>query len=508
MKGLYVNVARAEEFAKRTNELLGLGTPILRLRAGADDVVLSYHRTSFPDGPVYRSPDGKVVAVCAGWFAYRGHLGALPEFVEAFLSSPAEGRKAVLRDLGVGSYLIAIWVGDEVTFIPDPWGLYPHFQRRDAGRWRVAPNAKVLADGAPEDPFLARVLDNANLMFGNLSPWPGVERFEPGTIRTADSATGYHDYFAPETDGSDVYEALRGAIASTPGRPRILPLSGGLDSRLLLAAGEYDYGYTFGPADTGDRLVARNFRADFKDYFEFSLLELVYKREYLEASDRIFAGWCRKPFKELFAAYRLLADRWGEGGFLYDGYPADGFTRGSWLKRKGFGGQVEKVFPALAVRGFTALDFLRKKYPSLSAEQFELVRNLYEKASPAWPVDEGHRAIMFQNMYGHGSRYALNGSTIISREFFNPVHPFMTDAVYDRLFPIPIAQQLAFTPVRKIWRHVPKKYAVIPAASGLKPLWPTTACRLRFLVSKSLAKKGLWRRGICYDHELPKVRWP
>lgn len=508
MKGLYVNVAGAEEFARRTNELLGLKTPILRLRAGTDDVVLSYHGTSFPDGPVYRSPDGKVVAVCAGWFAYRGRLGALPEFVESFLAASDEGRNVVLRDVKVGAYLIAIWVGDEVTFIPDPWGLYPHFQRRDAGRWRVAPNAKVLADGAPEDPFRASILDKANLLFGNLSPWPGIERFEPGTIRTANSATCYHHYFAPETDGAQAYEALRTALASIPGRPRILPLSGGLDSRLLLAVGDYDYGYTFGPAETGDRLVARNFRSDFKDYFEFSLLDMNYKREYLEASDRIFAGWCRKPFKELFAVYRLLADRWGEGGFLYDGYPADGFTRGTWLKRKGLGGQIEKVFPRLAVRGFTAIDFLRKKYSSLNAAQFELLKQTYEAVSSGWRADEGHRAIMFQILYSHGARYAISGSTIMSREFFNPVHPFMMNEPFNALFPIPIPQQLAFTPVRKIWRQAPRKYATIPAASGLKPLWPATACRLRFLVSKSLAKKGLWRRGICYDHELPKVRWP
>jgi hypothetical protein len=125
-----------------------------------------------------------------------------------------------------GRYAGVRIIGGEVTVFADALGAYPIYRRGDGA---VSNNAFVLRESSS-----MRVDVLASLLGGGWSlsgdpVWEGVERIPP---ERPDPAS---DSFDAERAASILVDTVR-ALANWPGRPSVVPITAGRDSRLVLAA--------------------------------------------------------------------------------------------------------------------------------------------------------------------------------------------------------------------------------------------------------------------------------
>ncbi len=305
----------------------------------------------------------------------------------------------------------------------DPFGLHPHYFTDGDPFSRLAPSPAYLSQGRDHDPLAASLLRRRHHLFGSRTLYEGVERLPPGAIVTPGRTIPYFDYTATTGDLPDVPDLLSREFAAFDGIPTVLPLTGGLDSRLVLASVDVDYGYTFGRADTWDRPVARRFAGFLREYDEFSLLDHPYPKEIRAAVMRIFDGTCDAPFAEIVPAYQRLATNWGGGHVLIDGYTKDVFQRATYLTHGGLRGSLAKLLPILTMRNFDPIVFLCRRHPLPDAE-FSLIREPFERFVEPLALDAARKLLLFELVHGRGSRYTLNGGTILGGQFFIPVQAF------------------------------------------------------------------------------------
>jgi hypothetical protein len=125
-----------------------------------------------------------------------------------------------------GRYVGVRVVGGEVTVFADPLGAYPVYRRRDGA---VSNNAFALReDSSMRMDVLASLLGGGWSLSGD-PVWEGVER-----IRVEPPAVGGGD-FDPDRAADILVDTVR-ALADWPGRPSVVPVTAGRDSRLVLAA--------------------------------------------------------------------------------------------------------------------------------------------------------------------------------------------------------------------------------------------------------------------------------
>src|SRR4051794_17709747 len=125
-----------------------------------------------------------------------------------------------------GRYVGIRVIGDDVTVFADGLGAYPVYRRRDGA---VSNNAFALRESSS-----MRVDVLASLLGGGWSlsgdpVWEGVERIrvEPPAVDGGE--------FDPDRAAGILVDTVR-ALADWPGRPSVVPLTAGRDSRLVLAA--------------------------------------------------------------------------------------------------------------------------------------------------------------------------------------------------------------------------------------------------------------------------------
>jgi len=443
MKGLYLNVPAARERATRLDALLAAPSAIATAEHQGHSLLVDYHPRDWPAGPIHCNLAADLTAAGSGWFHFRGRFGNLSGFAEAFAHARTlEERKALAAEIPAGAFVILILRGASGWLVTDPFGLHPHYSAGETPFARLAPSVYFFGDdesGAfPADESLTAALEVQNHLFGNYTTYAGIRRLDPGTITSATKVVRYFDYQRRESPAAaDIAQAAnasshRGAgsvlgraplarLGEVMGlfaeRRRILPLSGGLDSRLLLASARFDYGYTFGPAESGDRPVARRYANHFEDYDEFSLLELDYPARLRAAGRQVFSGTCARPFVELLAVYRRLAERWGGGCLFFDGYGGDVLQRALYLTSGGLRGSAAKMFPHLTRARFDPLVLLNRRYPGLDHDARKLLVKTYHQMSEDWDLDPLRSVTLFELLYGRGSRYVINGGTILSQEF-------------------------------------------------------------------------------------------
>ena len=118
-----------------------------------------------------------------------------------------------------------------------------------------------------------------------------------------------------------------------------------------------------------------------------------------------------------------------------------------------------------------------------------------------------HKVVLFEILHGRAARFALNGGTIMSGQYFTVVQPFYTPKVFGALFPLPNKNKLSYAFLRRIWNRVPREFSDVPTCSGYKPIWNHHLSRGTMLAVKGIARTGLYKRAVDYTSELSRVRW-
>jgi hypothetical protein len=204
----------------------------------------------FPGRPIETWSRGD----CAvAWIAHAGleYARASDDRLEMFAGRPfvwrgdeASGERR-FDDLGaLDGRFVLVRVGDALEILSDPLGAYPVYTAERGGTRFVSNNAEALrfGDGMSQD-VLASLLGGGWSLDGD-PLWEGVQRLAPGLLHRFPDDTTTQVFERPPLPGGgfDVERAATRLVAATraladwPGRPNVVPVTGGRDSRLVLAA--------------------------------------------------------------------------------------------------------------------------------------------------------------------------------------------------------------------------------------------------------------------------------
>lgn len=509
MKGLYLNIPNAAALIQCVDHLLGVETCVASAFHGAaGEVVISHHPADWPDGPVFSDPSRELLGASSGWLSFRGKAGDLRALVLALSNAVTDEEKSrVLEDVDGGSFVLLLAQGSHFRIISDPFGLHPHYVRRAPGPVRLAPSPFFLKGAAAADQDQLLILDRMNHLVGDSTAYPDVTRVPPGAIVDRDRAHFYFDYTPTVFEPREIVKDLGSIARSFEGRRRVLPLSGGLDSRLLLATGTFECGFTFGPQDRGDRPIARRFADRFdQGYDEFSLLDLEYPGRLAVAAKVIFDGTCARPFRELLSVFARLVENWGGDSIFFDGYLGDVLTRWSWLNVPTLRDQILRSLPGLRIAKARDIELLRQRYAEVPPDSYRKVLDAYSQMPVGRHLDPLRRMVLFEILYGRGARYIINGNGIMAGQFFTSVQPFFFPRVFRRLFAMTPRAGLGFDGLRELWALLPSDLSHARNLEGYAPAWPAEISRVVWFVNTVLRK--LAPRAVRdYGDELRQVRW-
>jgi hypothetical protein len=166
------------------------------------------------------------------WAGDREADGATPIRAEAWASGALEA--------GLDGRFAAVRVdGDALDLVTDPMGAYPLYETFAGGTRWVSNNAELLrelrGDGGLDADVLASLVGGGWSLDGHPA-WEGVRRVGGGTATAPERlAALFGSGFDPERAAALLTASVR-ALADWPGRPSVVPVTGGRDSRLVLAA--------------------------------------------------------------------------------------------------------------------------------------------------------------------------------------------------------------------------------------------------------------------------------
>jgi hypothetical protein len=133
-----------------------------------------------------------------------------------------------------GRWAVARYDGTQLDVASDAMGAYPLYEAESEGItwWSNNPELVRALHGGRDmsDPVLASVVGGGWSLTG-MPVWSGVRRLAP-RARVASSSGGEFD----AARAAEHLTAATRALADWPGRPNVVPVTGGRDSRLVLAA--------------------------------------------------------------------------------------------------------------------------------------------------------------------------------------------------------------------------------------------------------------------------------
>jgi asparagine synthetase B (glutamine-hydrolysing) len=277
------------------------------------------------DHPYFLQDEANEAGIClCGWFIYDGRLNDIGRLFDDLMVDPS----AALKNISDGVFIAAFSHQQQFFVFNDPMGLSNHYYHIVNGALYLAPALRVFELSRltlEKDPLMAGFLNKRGHLFGVNTVYSGVFRMQPGSILDRQgNQRCYFDLAAVEPIAVEQLPVLMAKlIAYFPAEKRQLPISGGLDSRLILSAGQFALGYCYGPQNSGDRPIARRFAAEFAQFeeFDFSITEksgneaAVYQ-ELLETPDAFI--------KDAFlASYRYASGLRKEATVIFDGFLGD-----------------------------------------------------------------------------------------------------------------------------------------------------------------------------------------
>lgn len=509
MKGLYLNVRDAALRIQKISEILGVDSFLAHSNPRPDlSVHVEYFPADWPQGPIFTDPSEDLFAAGAGWFFYKGKLGNIAEFARDFRGAHGQNRAAdVAGKIEAGAFLLLVSFAGKDILVTDHLGLFNNYYLRGSSPLQVAPAPSFL-EPREKHPVLDAILTKQNNLFGRYTGYRDILRLEPGCICEDGEA---RPYFRPdqvfEFRAEEFHEELGRVLNLFGERKKILPLSGGLDSRLLLAHGRFEFGYTFGPPDSGDRPTARKFRNGFRDYREFSLLDLSYPASQRQAGVMMLDGLSPDPFLELIPIYKHVLDLFGKDHVFVDGHLGDVLQRGTYLSYPGPLGHLSKIFPALYERRFDPVSWLRRRYGSLNSDEQQLLISEYEEKSQAWDLDPARKMVLFEILHGRGSRFIAHGAGVMSSQFFTTFQPLISPRIFPFLLGLDQYESVAYGNLAKVWGGMPREFTDVATSTGFKPLWAPWRSRLATYALKTMGKLRLTKKLISYEDERKHVVW-
>jgi len=252
--------------------------------SGHAGLACAAHSPDRTAGVSYQALNDDAMAIFTGrpiaWTSDSEADGRAPLDPRFYLRSPDEWADSL-----DGRFAVATYDGEKrvLHLLTDPLGAYPVYEARSEGTRWLSNNVEALRTLIASNERRASVLASflgCGWSLGGAPLWKGVDRLPRGTLHsfgadgekrvailpTETLGTFFGHGFDPESAGQALISTVR-AGGDWPGRPAILPLTGGRDSRVVFAA-TLGAGLHFeaetsalphlpGYPDTGDVTIAR-----------------------------------------------------------------------------------------------------------------------------------------------------------------------------------------------------------------------------------------------------------
>lgn len=462
MRGIYFNISTKNRRFSCFSDF----TSLYEYKGKLVNLSLIYSNSEWREQPVIT--DDQHIWCIHGWFIYKNEKNNLTKLTNDINSFG----KQSLSDISAGSFLLMKLnvETEEVTFYTDPLGLSTHYIRYRDDKMEVAPST-MFFNNKDKSELMSNVIQKQGFLFGNFTAFNDIERLEPGAIITNKLIEKYYiPDFSSTVPLSAIPQKIDELVNFWDYEDRALALSGGLDSRLILAASNYCFGYTYGPESSGDRPIARQFKNEFKEYKEFSYLLPEKLKLEEEICETMFYGVSTYIYR-LLSAYHYARTISGKSYVLFDGYLGDTLQRGAFLKMPGVIGEIFKLFPALyRLNLFSAEDILLKKYASLDKEQKELLLNDYrQRTKDLSTKDEFAKLTYYEFVYGRGGRFVINGGNISCNQVFTVVPVFTDLEVFHSFISQSFLDSVSYKLLDRVWSKVESKYKEVKTETGYKP---------------------------------------
>lgn len=427
-------------------------------------VIYNPHDWSSP--PVYTlNTDTFIVS---GWFIYEGKRNNLAKLAEDIINKGTQ----VLNRIELGSFIICWKTAEQWQIISDPMGLSNHFIDTVNDTVTIAPTVKVLYRIGIHtlNPLMESVLAKKGCLFGDFTLFNGIERLTPGSIYCKNGKSHYSDLFSesplPLKDVGDVFSK---ATECWPIENRLLPISSGLDSRFILANGQFTYGFTYGPKESSEISIAGQFSEKFEEYHSYDFASPPLYAAEAQLLDEMSFGSV-KAIPRLLTNYMYIRNKYKAAHTFFDGYLGDGLQRGTYVNFKGVQGELLKIFPfVVGWFDMSATKLLSLRYKELNEAELEvLYQDFYDKTA-SFQLDEYQKVVYYESLFGRGGRYTIFCSNVVCGQFFTVVSLFSHKKAFNTFIRQNFIETIKYKTMKNLWIKVPSEYREKKVESGYKP---------------------------------------
>lgn len=456
LKGLFLNCS--SDFFYENKSLLSIKLPL-------SNGVLFYDSHEWENLPeLYIDDDYFCVS---GWFIYKGKKNNLQDLASDLVNQG----DVCLNELTASNFIIYHLSNNVERVITDPFCLNNHFIDNKSSQLRISPSVKSLfkPELHKELPLLKEVFALKGHLFGNYTLFEGIERLEPGASISIDGVNKYHTLDAEKIlPLEDIPEHFSDIIKYWPYDERVLPISSGLDSRLILASGKFKYGYTYGPKSSPELTISSKFKEDFGCYESHGFTDVpAVKHEKKLVSELSFGTL--KPIPYIYLNYHYVSKKFHEAKVLFDGYLGDVFQRATYIPPKGLIGELFKLFPFILKFNISSRQLIKLKYKGLSDDAMNLVLNDFELRTNNLNLNPYQAVTYYEFIFGRGGRYTIFGSNVLANQCFTVVCPFTSLVVFNSFIFNDYIDAAFYKTMNRLWSRVDRRYSSVPVESGYSP---------------------------------------
>lgn len=497
MKGLYINIP---DSGPVYDALHVMNIPHRAVEFPSDiknKGLLVYDPGEWKREPFYHDRGEGLFMAVYGWFIYENEKNNLERFAVDFQRE----KTGALERMDGGVFLIYVEHNGYAYLINDLLSLSHHFYDQSRKTLTVAPSP-FFFDQKEENGFLGDILYRQGHLFGNYTLYENIRRLEPGSV-CCDDPSEWKRYFSPDQhigpdqrafDGRKLIKDIGHLSAFWNEEDLVIPLSGGLDSRLILACTASKVGYCYGPPKSKDRKIADKFKHHLHTLHGFSLLDVGAGKREKEKARELFRGVEKEPLVGLLFAFRHVRERFPDHYADLDGFAGDVFQKGMYITFPGLSGGLYRLFPSLFYKNFNEKKLVRvleKRYGNLNREQLNFLLRDFHQRTRHLEMDPLKRLTWYELFHGRGTRHIISGGIVMKSQYLTVVPPFCYKPVLENLFSLDLYHSLTHQNMQTIWSHVDRKMASLGTEYSFHPLMPRFMGRFLKMASKVLERSML-----------------
>lgn len=494
MRGLYINIKNKKKVYAALEELGIKYNEYTFPDKINDDGFVIYDPQEWDVTPVYQD-DNLFIAVY-GWFVYKGCKNNLNQLAKDYIMNGFD----IFNEIEGGIFTFYFEYKGRSYIVNDLFSLSMHFIKDDDQDFIVAPFPYYIDNKKINNTFMM-IINKQKHLFGNFTGYENIKRLNPGSIYK--TPTSYFSYYLLDDINSKNFSSeklIKDFKLYTnfwDYEERIIPISGGIDSRFMLANSKFKTGYCYGPSTSGDRKVADNFRWAVDEMATFSLKDMEkVTKEQIKLINKIFNGLTSDPLPGLFFAFKNVKSIFPDSVADYDGFLGGVLQREEYVTFGTNEGHIYKLFPKLF---YSKIDdtkirkIIRNRYRNLNENEFRFLYDDFLAKTSSLQMTKLNKWKFYEIFYGRGTRYIIHGGITMKSQFFTVVPMFCFKPIFENFMSLDNLETVSFQSLGKIWKPIDEKFSKLKTDLGytpaMSPFYARASKLANSLIRKRIAKE-------------------